>query len=313
MSADVVAVVSAFSPGLRLGATVVGARAAGASRVIVVDDGTPATDLPAQEVLTRVGDVPGVRVLRSAVNSGIAAALNLGIGAALDEATGADPMILTLDQDTVLAEGDVATLVGTLDHARAAGLPVAAVGPEFMGPARFSIVTTAAGFLVLRDPIQSGLLVPASTFARVGPLREDLFIDAVDTDFALRCEREGLVVVAAPGLELEHALGQARPVTIAGRHVRIAGRQRSFAQHAPWRTYYMARNGMYLHREFGGTPAVRAKRRTDALSFALGVVYGPARWRQVLAVAAGTLDGARGRMGRISPSRSDLVTPRRAR
>lgn len=306
MTAQVAAVFSAYAPTARLELAARAAREAGADRVVVVDDGTPSELLASHEVLDRISG--WAEVLRQGGNTGIAAALNRGITAVMEEAD--DVLVLTMDQDTILGAGDVAALRRILEDAEAAGLAVAGAAPAFMGPARFAVAGTDRGFTLLRDPIQSGLLVRAATYRRVGLLWEDLFIDAVDTEFALRCGREHLVFVAAPELHLEHSLGEARPVTVLGRHVRILGRRRSFARHAPVRTYYMARNAAALRRTYGGTDALRAKMTTDALSFALSVVYGPSRLRQLRAIAAGFRDGARGRLGAIPARRRAQLSPR---
>jgi len=302
-------VFSAHRPGPRLLEAVLAARSAGADRIVVVDDGTPDDATSAQAVLARVE--AEAELVRLSTNSGIAAALNRGIEAVLGREDVA--AIVTLDQDTVLRPHDLEGLLDALERAERTSLHVAGAAPAFMGPRAFPTEGTRDGCAILSDPIQSGMLVRPAVYRSVGLLREDFFIDAVDTEFALRCRARGMVFVAADQVSLDHSLGHARPITVLGRSVSILGRPRSFAQHSPVRTYYMARNAAVLRRVYGSTPAVSAKSRSDLFSFALSLVYGPSRLRQLRAMAAGLRDARRGRLGPLPERRLSGLVPRRDR
>lgn len=300
----VAVVFSAFKPGDRLLMAIDAVIAAGVLRVIVVNDGTPESAKNAMATL-KIAESRS-EVLHLASNSGIASAINHGIRTLLnDERCHA---ILTLDQDTVISADGITELLRTLVRAEHTSLDVAGVAPAFIGDSALPSSGRANGFKILRDPIQSGLLVRPGTYVRTGLFREDFFIDAVDTEFSLRCSRMGMVFVAAESVSLDHNLGEAHPVRLFGRHVRILGRPRSFAKHTPLRTYYMVRNAAVLRKEYRADPLVRAKSRTDLITFALTLVYGPDRRRQLLAMVLGSIDARRRELGRVSPRRSRQLT-----
>lgn len=202
-------------------------------RVVVVDDGSrrPPSLRPDDRV----------EVLTLEHNSGIAQALNVGIRACLD--AGADA-VLTLDQDTAVPDGAVSRLVRVIEqHADRVA---------FAAPEKFAEVSQvwrreSPDVLLTRHTIQSAMLVPRATFDRVGLLRDDLFIDLVDTEFELRCHAAGLDGLAAPGLAVGHRLGRRYERGPLGR-LGLPGFPPQVTLSTPFRYYYRVRNRIVLNR-----------------------------------------------------------------
>jgi rhamnosyltransferase len=256
--------------------------------VLVVDDGSgPSAD----EVLASCAQL-GVEVHRHADNRGVAAALNTGIEAARRPGSPADPrFVLTMDQDSALPPGYVDRLVAAADAARSAGAEVGLVGPERVAGIG-SMVARHQGALVLgREPVQSGLLIPARVLDALGPLDEGLFIDGVDSELYLRVRAAGLAVLIAPGTHLEHQLGTSAPVP-GGSRLRLT-------HAAAFRYYYIARNRLLLVRRYarvapGWCVGSVVK---DLRHLAITSLLVPGRRARWSAVLAGLTDGLRGVTG----------------
>jgi rhamnosyltransferase len=240
--ARVGAVFSAFRPDTGLVRTI-GIVVSSVARVIVVDDGSGSGYDDIWDSLRAAG----ADVVQQEVNAGIAVALNRGIRSLLDDGCDA---VVTFDQDSEPAPDLISRLVDELGRASAAdAAPVAFIVPEtFAGVSQVHVARD--GMMLARHVIQSGMLVPRTTFERVGLLRDDLFIDLVDTEFELRCARAGMSAFAAPGTALGHQLGRSYVRTLAGRPVRIPGLPDTVAVSTPFRYYYRVRNRRVINREY---------------------------------------------------------------
>lgn len=280
----VVAVVPAFDPGPGL-LDLVDQVAPQVGSVVVVDDGSTR----GLDVLEALAGRQGVRLVRQA-NAGVAAALNAGVRVALD--AGADA-VLTLDQDSGVPPAYVAAAEATWHAASARGIPVA-----FVCAASYSGHPTPTrgrrdGFAVAFDPMQSGCLVPATTYREVGDYDAGLVIDAVDSEMTARCLAAGLVPVVGPGCDLVHGMGERTAVHVLGRDL-------AYNRHSPQRVFYMARNGTLLTRRYARDEPGWVLRRLveEGTAHALRLALSPDRRVLARAALAGLRDGVRGRSGR---------------
>ncbi len=279
----VVAVIPAFDPGpglLRLLDEV----SPQVDAVVVVDDGST-TGL---DVLAEAATRPALTLLTQ-TNAGVAAALNAGVRAALD--LGADA-VLTLDQDSGLPPGYVAAAVATWQAAAARGIPLALVCAASYSGHPTPTRGRRDGFAVAFDPMQSGCLVPATTYREVGDYDAGLVIDAVDSELTARCLAAGLVPLVGPGCDLVHGMGERTSV-------RRFGRELAYNRHSPQRVYYMARNGTLLTRRYARDEPAWVLRRLleEGTAHTLRLALSPDRRRLVRAALAGLRDGVRGRTG----------------
>ncbi|WP_166375868.1 glycosyltransferase [Aeromicrobium phragmitis] len=255
-------------------------------RVIVVDDHGPEPD---EELFIALVE-QGVELYRQPDNLGIAAALNRGIAVAF--ARGADAVVL-FDQDSAPPPGMIAALRRTVDEAKEAGIDAAFAVPEFWSATRQVMATDPSGVLLAREPIQSGTYLPRSSWEDLGPLREDLFIDLVDVEYALRAEAAGMPPVAAPGTRLGHRLGAAyRRPWWAGGFAR-SPLPATVTLSAPFRYYYRVRNRRVLNRAYGRRFSGRLAIATlvEALHAVEVVAFSRPRSRMLRAMVRGWRDG----------------------
>ncbi|MGY6588808.1 MAG: glycosyltransferase family 2 protein [Wenzhouxiangella sp.] len=212
-------------------------------QVVIVDNSEPACNLP-----------PAPEGLKLAVkadgqNHGVAAALNRG----LDQlrASGCQRALM-LDQDSLPPADMVAVLNQTLSEGQVRQPKTLAAGPAI----RERGASQAAPFVRFRLPlnqrlrpesgsvacdflITSGCLVDLALAEQVGPMREDWFIDSIDLEWSFRARRLGFGLLGSVDVELEHSIGEQRPLPLGLGH---------FRYHPPARLYTMMRNRIWLYR-----------------------------------------------------------------
>ena len=294
-----IAVISAYRPPLDLGDRCADLLEQ-VERIVIVDDGSHS--------ISSLGlDHERIALIDLAENRGIAGALNIGLKrAAKNGAT----HLLVLDQDSVVPPGYVQALHDTMREKQSEGFAVAAVVPATVEGDR--ITTIGDGDRPL-DPIQSGQLVLVDAVGTIGTFDERLIIDAVDSEYTLRLRAKGFDLFTAPRAELGHSLGELEPLVIGGRHVSVRGRPRYWRYHAPFRTYYMVRNGLSLWRMHRRGNVGWLLRRTAYL--VVDVTYtslaAPDRRAQFTAIGHALRDVLRRRLGRIPPRTLAAIERRR--
>lgn len=284
----VAAVVTAFNPDASL-LTVCSSVIDQVDVVVVVDDGSPEPD---EDIFARCSAL-GAIVVRQEQNLGIGAALNAGILVARSHPSSTpSTAILTLDQDSAVPQGYVAALAQALRAATQAGVPVAMVGPAQATGVRSARGEGDGEVVFSREPIQSGLLIPAETLEEVGLFDAELFIDGVDTEYFLRAEARGRRAIVADDATLEHQLGR--------RHVvRLLGREIPVVHAATFRYYYIARNRIILLRRYLRADARWAAGAVlrDLRHLAIVTVLVPGRIARLRETVAGVRDGLRSTTG----------------
>lgn len=289
MSADVRVgcVVPVFRPGPDLLEGVGSVVAQVDDVVLVVDEAVPG---PATEAILADCVRAGARVVRHDSNRGIGAALNSGTYALRDRSPSPDH-VMTLDQDSTLAEGYVRQLVEAGRVAADRGVRVGMVAPAHVGSIGRMSAHQVDGIVLGGEPIQSGLLIPAHVLDEVGGFDESLFIDGVDTDFYLRALDAGYACVVAPGTRIGHRLGRAHDGPVAaGPHLVVA---------ADFRYFYQWRNLLLLARHHGRKhPGWAAYALWKAVRH-LGIVtvFVPGRRKRLASAWSGLRAGVAGRRG----------------
>lgn len=285
-------VVSAFNPGAENVANVSWLMRY-VEHVVVVDDGSPNNVSAALEEMERAG----AAVVRLATNSGIAKALNVGIREAMERWN--PEWIVTMDQDSRFTGDYVASALATAQASRA---------PETVG----MVCAESHNHIPLPtwggqeeaqifDPMTSGTMVRTSTFKDVGLFDEGFFIDCVDSEFNARLRERGLRALAGRGCNLEHSLGNARPMKILGWHARLGSKKLFIYYHAPFRVYYITRNSLILARRYALKQPTWVLRRIymEIQSHIVRFGFGPNRKKHLLAATAGVRDALRQKMGKI--------------
>lgn len=264
--------------------------------VVVVDNHSIA-DL---SIWMKLSANPARAVIQLDSNQGVARAQNIGIEwARKQNAT----HVLLMDQDSIPAPDMVRELL----MAAQSIADVAVVGPRYLdvrqgNPTpfvrirglRFHRLPWDAGHPILPVDclITSGSLIPMIALDQVGLMREDLFIDYVDTEWCLRARREGLQSYGVCTAAMTHSLGET-PHLFFGRTIPV---------HAPLRHYYQVRNAILLSRE----PWVPLNWKL-AISWHLLLKFGfyslvtTPRLQHLRMMALGVWHGVRGRAGPMTP------------
>ena len=288
----VCAVVASFNPGPELVDIARGVLRQVDALVVVDDGSTGGADV--FEELEAAG-----AVIVHQQNSGIAGALNAGIAEARRRS--GPELVLTLDQDSRPADDYVERAVAAWQEARRRGVRVAFVSAESYSGRPAPTDGSVAGLTRAFDPMQSGWLVPESTFEAVGLFETDLVIDGVDSELTARCRSLGLDPVIGRGCALEHGQGERLPAVLLGRRVRVGGLDVSYNRHTPVRVFYLTRNGTLLtRRHLRGQPGwVLRRLAEEAKAHLLRLAFSPDRALLLRAMAAGWHAGLAGRTGRI--------------
>lgn len=273
--------------------------------LVVVDDSSTSPISPAifEQLRAR-----GITVLHQPGNSGIAAALNRGMA----ELSVAPDFVLTFDQDSLPVEDYVSRALDTYERATTSGLKVGFVCPESFSGHKVPTQGLSNGFPEAFDPMQSGFVIPASTFTAIGNFDAGFFIDCVDSEFTARARAAGYSVIVGSGCEVGHQLGARIPAKVLGRPIRLRGFEVSFNYYSPFRMYYIMRNGTTLVRRYWRTnPAWILRRLAEEFKAQLlRFSFSPDRKYLTIAAWEGFLDSCRGKQGRISQELVNRVSAR---
>lgn len=246
--------------------------------------------------------IPNLQLLSMGENRGLATAQNKGIKRAKD--LGAE-FVLLLDQDSLPASGMVSSLLEVITTLQDQGLRVAAVGPRYTDQNQRNLhpFVRIGGLCVKRFDcessdqtvevdhlISSGSLIPMAVLAAIGGMREELFIDYVDTEWSLRASRMGYRLFGVCNATMRHGLGD-RPYRFFGSYLPI---------HSPLRHYYLFRNSIWLYRQHWISWNWKAAILWSVLFKLIFFSIVPRdRLSQVKMILRGLSDGLRGRMGRL--------------
>ncbi|MDO1527786.1 glycosyltransferase family 2 protein [Fulvimonas sp. R45] len=245
-----------------------------------------------------------VSLIRLGSNRGVATALNAGIRIA--RAAGATHVLLS-DQDS-LPPPDMVS--GLLTAARSLGdeARVAAVGPVFINrrtgmthPFQHPVPGWMAYKHALPTPespvvetltlITSGSLVSIAALNDIGEMRDDLFIDYVDTEWCHRARHRGWRIYGTCLAKMTHDMGD------AALRVWLFG-WRNEMDYSPERVYYRVRNFVALYR----MPHIEFRFKIRHARFFLGDIYsqvffGTQRRKALRMTLKGLRDGINGHLG----------------
>ncbi len=242
----IVAVIVLFIPDLKLLERLLASLNGQVDRVLAIDN----TPDPAVTLAPFLASFPlSLAYIPLGENKGVAEAQNIGIREAIS--TGCSHVLL-LDQDSALPPDMVAKLIAAESELLKAGMKVAAVGPQYRdektGIPSFAVRYTAMSVRKISldqlssAPVETDILIASGSIIRtvtlqsVGPMRSDLFIDFVDTEWTLRARSSGYKCFCIPNVIMTHSVGDAS-IEVFGKSVYL---------HSELRKYYRLRNAVYL-------------------------------------------------------------------
>lgn len=246
--------------------------------------------------------LPKVSVIFNHQNLGIAAALNAGVKYA--QKMGFE-WVATFDQDSKVTSGMIQTMLQGYD-ACPNKKKIAGLSPRYQNQSTGQIATskqkksigsTSSPLEEVLVVMTSGNLLKTNIFEEVGYFNESLFIDHVDTEFCLRCAKQGFRILEVHDAILLHCIGF--PV----QH-RIFGKLKTTTNHSSLRRYYIARNSIYVYKKFAITyPAWVAHDAIKLLKLMIMLVLFEKDRRQKLSgIFRGFIHGLSGRMGKLNES-----------
>jgi rhamnosyltransferase len=268
-------------------------RAAAAGQNLIAVDNSPQPDLALYELLRR----KGMTVLHNANRGGLAGAYNLGAEILLERGC---EVIFLLDQDSDIGENFFGAMMQACERMEREDF---ILGPKIyeINLEKFMVVLPpgrrwpkpvkmrepAEGLFETLFVISSGSAISAAAYRRLGAFREDYFIEYIDVEYGLRANSRGVPVYMNAAVTMRQTTGEIE------RHGRLFT-----TNHAAWRRYYGARNGVFTLRLYRAHWALHWLGGLLALHQSLNVLlFEPQKLRKVLAVACGYLDGRRGRLG----------------
>lgn len=257
---------------------------------LIVDNASPDADLQRLRKLAS----GSVELIENPENLGVATALNQAARRA--RALGFE-WLLNFDQDSEPA----ATLLDGLIDAYGADPNrerVAMLGSNFWVNRTDDVFFDCgnAGAKSLEQPtvITSGSLLSLRVLSEVGPFRDDLFIDGVDSEFCLRLRAHGFKVAATRIPLMRHNLGELRVHRVLWKQPRIT-------HHSAVRRYYMTRNAIVIARQYREVERewVALSLKALAVGFLGALVFERNKLKKLYATLLGAIDALRGRMGRL--------------
>lgn len=269
-----------------------------AGRMVIVDNHSSS---PAVAMLNKAAPSLNAHLILNADNLGVAAALNQGVRWARAQGC---LWALTLDQDTIPLESMVDNLAAAYQDCpfrEETGM----IGTNYQDPNNGYVYRQPLCARVAGEPalswveektlITSGSLLSIAAFDRVGPFREELFIDQIDHEYCLRLRNFGYRILLSLPLGMLHPVG-------ARRSHKFLWQTLETSHHNPLRRYYMTRNRLILAREqYGkirGTVRVLKKSRKDIARILL---FEDRKMLKVYAIALGAFHGITGKAGRLPP------------
>jgi rhamnopyranosyl-N-acetylglucosaminyl-diphospho-decaprenol beta-1,3/1,4-galactofuranosyltransferase len=152
--------------------------------------------------------------------------------------------------------------------------------------------------------ISSGSLIRREAVEAVGLPRVDFFIDFVDHEYCLRLGRSGFRIAVVRDSILDHEIG-------AQTTINILGRKKFWADHDPWREYYMARNETFTIWQHYPQPITKGFVVYKFAHHALGIVlFGKQKLSCLGMMCRGFMDGRAGRLGiRFLPEKREQAKP----
>lgn len=185
-------------------------------------------------------------------NYGIAKAQNEGVKRAVEMSA---EFLFFFDQDSTIGDCFVSYMINDYKILLSEYDNVGALGPRFIDRRKNfyykAITITENGKRIkldvenLRNPIHSKLLISSGSlvnqkvFLNIGFMREDYFIDYVDTEWCIRAESKGYKNFISSKAEMVHSIGD---------NIKKIG-SLTIPIHSPFRRYHIIRNNFYMFKE----------------------------------------------------------------
>lgn len=218
-------------------------------------------------------------------NVGIATALNVGCRKAIE--LGFD-WVITLDQDSLPCDNLVDTFEDFINKRQED--KIGAVGPSYT----LDHFTTNE-ICRVNTLITSGCLLNLSAFKLVGGFKDELFIDAVDTEYSWNLRKNGYKLYKFGNVTLEHHIGN------NSYDIRILGKRlTTVTNHNFIRCYYITRNSLKISRDYKNIFPKEARfyRKKGIKLFINVLLFERDKKNKIVAICKGYRDFRKGVLGK---------------
>jgi len=209
-------------------------------QIVIVDNGSSEKCINMLRGLSTKRDI---HLILNGRNLGIATALNQGFGYSLQRGY---KWVMTLDDDSTAGLGMVNSMIAVW-NSFPENERIGVIGPNpsnsISGISLINNQYKPLDWIEQKVIITSGSLFPARIFEKIGPFRDDFFIDCVDQEYCLRLRRNGYLVIIACRAVLIHSLGKPKVHRFLWRHLIPTN-------HSPGRRYYITRNGLVIAKNY---------------------------------------------------------------
>lgn len=215
--------------------------AAQVNKVLIVDNNSESATL---QILCNLSCSSSYHLISNNDNLGVATALNIGMCWA--KKCNYD-WVVTFDQDTLVSDTLIQSLLN-VGRQTAENGEIALIGANYLDSGsgktflNFSNPSNTS-YVEVKTVITSGCLMPVALFDKLGPFRDEFFIDFVDIEYCLRAHARGCKVYVTSEPLMEHSVGA---TTMYSLPWKVTGT----SNHSPFRRYFMARNFIVIAREY---------------------------------------------------------------
>jgi rhamnosyltransferase len=262
------------------------------ARVVVVDN---ASSAEARGRLDRLAATGRIDLVALPENEGIAAALNRGLRRAIE---GGFAWAITFDQDSI-AEPNLVERLLAIRHEYPRRDVLAILGANYRETTAQVTGTPrnarhGGPWIEVDEVITSGCLQSLQVFDEIGPYREDFFMYFVDNEYCKRARTAGYRVILAREPLLRHQTGHATLHRFLSREVLTWN-------YAPWRHYYIVRNGLVTARLYAAhDPRWAVNRWYSVVKRSVAaLVFEEDKAAKLRYMLRGAYDGVRGHTGRL--------------
>lgn len=223
-------------------------------------------------------------------NQGIAHALNVGCKMAIDH--GYD-WVLTMDQDSIVTNTMIDKMLEYLAHAPNKE-NISIVTPFHSNPYHPES-TAREPYSEVLTTMTSGNLLNLANYKEIGPFREELFIDYVDSEYCLRGRFKGYKVIQINNATLKHNLGELR------QH-KLFWKTFYSTNHSPIRKYYAYRNRIYITKAYKNNFSEYCKFEQSRffVDFVIILLLEKEKLQKIKMMFLGIKDGLRNKYGKFN-------------
>ena len=140
--------------------------------------------------------------------------------------------------------------------------------------------------------ITSGSLIDYQKHLKVGPFRDDFFIDHIDSEYCIRVSLHNYKIAINCSSQLKHKIGDRTVKKLLGITIKPNN-------HSPLRRYYIARNGLYICFKYGWFwPSIVFLNFARLAHELISVIFfEDNKFKKIYALMLGVYDAIAGRMG----------------